>query len=807
MCLLNRRALQATQKLRVVKTTTRGFPSWHRLLVGWSVVFGLAVPGVCGATSPEVKEILPTGGQRGTELDLSFIGDRLGDTEEILAYEPGLEVLGLKSITNKLVVARVNLAENCSLGEHHLRARTSSGLSELRTFFVGPYRCVEEVEPNNDITNAQWIPLNTTVSGVIKSEDVDCFAVDLKRGQRLSAEVEGIRLGRALFDSRLTITTTNGTVLADVDDTWLAMQDPFASLVVPEDGRYIIRLRDATYGGNDQCRYRLHVGSFPRPTCVFPPGAHTGETLDATFFSEATGEFRQRITLPGSVHDSMPLFAELDGLQAPTPNWIRVSDFYNVLAGAGNQDRGSATVATSAPPFALNGILRTNGQEDWFQFTAVKDAKLDLSVYARRLRSPVDSVLELFDMAGHQLASNDDGAGADSELKFTPTASTNYLVRIYDKLRRGGPDFSYRVEIKPITPELSVKIPEVARNDTQSRQFVAVPRGNRFATLISAKRANFAGELEFEAALPQGVALRADTMAKNIDQMPLVFEATADAPLGVALIDLTATVTNGSGRVSGSFRQNIEWVQGPPNNASYYSSSVDKLAVAVTRAAPFRIRIVEPRVPIVQSGAMKLEVAADRDPGFEEPIELQMIWNPPGVSSQAEATIPKGATNVFYQLNAAGGAETRTWKIAVLGHATVDGGQLYVSSQLASIEVAPPFLAGKIETLWLNPGNAGKLTVNLQQNKPFEGKATIRLCGLPEKVCAQEQELTKDDKEVVFDLQADSGCPPGSFKNLFCRVELKDQGEVVQQNIASGGILRIVPPKKSSEKLAAAEKK
>ena len=765
-------------------------------------------PCACRATAPELTEILPTGTQRGTELEVSFIGDRLQDAEEVLCYEPGIRILGLDMVTNKLAKARLKVDADCSLGEHHMRVRTASGLSELRTFLVGPFPSIEEIEPNNEITNAQAVALNSTVCGVIRNEDVDCFAVDLNRGQRFSAEVEGIRMGRTLFDPRLSILNSNGTQLADVDDTWLAMQDPFVSLIVPEDGRYIVRLREATYGGNDQCRYRLHIGAFPRPTAVFPPGGKTGETLNVTFYSEATGEFSQQIKLPSELREKLGIFAELDGLQAPTPNWIRVSDFPNVLAGSTNHDREHPTMTGSAPPFALNGILMTNRQEDWFQFTAVKDSKIEVKVFARRLRSPVDSVVELFDPAGHEVGSNDDAAGSDSELKFTANASTNYLLRIYDKLGHGGRDFTYRIEVAPVKPGLSVKIPEVARNDTQSRQYIAVPRGNRFATLVGVKRANFGGELVLEAPeLPKGVSLQAEPVAKNIDQLPVVFEAQAEAPRGATLLDLIASGTNGSERVSGAFRQNIEWVQGPPNNASYYASSIDKLAVVVTKEAPFHLRIVEPKVPLVQSGSMKLEIVAERATGFDEAIELQMLWNPPGVSSQPEATIPKGATNVFYQLNAGGGAETRTWKIAVLGHATVEGGQLYVSSQLAPLEVAAPFLAGKIETLRLSPGNSGKLTVNLQQKRPFEGKASIRLCGLPEKVSCPEKEITKDDQEVVFEITADAACSPGSFKNLFCGVEVKDNGEVIPHNIASGGILRIIPANKADQHVAAIEKK
>ena len=719
-----------------------------------------------------------------------------------ICYEPGIEVKRLSLVTNKTVKALVKIAPECSLGEHHFRLRTASGLSELRTFFVGPFPVVSEIEPNNVPAKAQKIDLNTTVTGVITGEDVDCFAVDVKKGERLSAEVEGMRLGRGVFDPRLSLLDTNGAAVADVDDTWLAMQDPFLSLVAPRDATYILQLREATYGGNGDCHYRLHVGNFPRPTSVYPPGGKAGDTLALTFYSEATGEFVQESKLPETPQEKSGVFAELDHLPAPSPNWIRVSPFPNVLSSGQTPDRDHATVVELQPPFALNGTISRKGEEDWFRFPASKGMPLEVNVYARQLRSPLDSVLEIFDTKGRSLAANDDAGGADSALKFTPPETTNYFVRIRDTLGRFGRDFTYRIEITPAAPGIAVKIPEVARNDTQSRQFIAVPRGNRFATLMSAKRANFNGELRFELpGLPPGVTLSADSVPPNVDAEPLVFEAAPDAPIGGKLLDLIAAGTNASGCVTGHFRQEVELVEGP-NNTSYYGTRVDQLCVAVVKEAPFQLRIVEPKVPLVQAGSMALEIVAERKPGFDEPIELQMVWNPPGVNSQSEATIPKGATNINYPLNAGASAEAHTWKIAVLGHATVEGGQVYVSTQLSGLEIAPPFVAGKIKTLVANPGKAATLTVDLQQLKSFDGKAKIRLLGLPDKVTAQETEITRDDQKISFDLTVDPKCPPGSFKNLFCAVDVPNDGQVIPHNIAAGGILRIVPAKREPTRVA-----
>jgi hypothetical protein len=789
--------------------TSNRFGAWSLDFGVWSflLVLFLSIAPV-SATSPHLAAINPTGAQRGTELELSFSGERLQDAEEIICYEPGIQVLKLNLVTNKMAAAQVKVAPDCTLGEHHLRLRTASGLSELLTFFVAPYPVVAEVEPNNDALKPQKVPLNTTISGVILNEDVDCFAVEVKKGQRISAEVEGVRLGRSLLDSRLAVLDAKGAILADADDTLLGLQDPFVSFVAPADGAYIIQLREVTYGGSDKYQYRLHIGSFPRPTSVYPLGGKVGETLTLTFFSQATGEFTRQAKLPDTAQEKFGVFAELDSLAAPTPNWIRVSAFPNVLAAKPNQDREHATTTDLSPPLALNGIITNKGQEDWFRFRASKGAALEVNVYARRLRSPLDPMIEVLDATGKSLASNDDAVGADSSVKFTAPDTTNYFVRIRDTLKEGGRDFVYRVEITPTEQQLSLKIPEVSRNDTQSRQFIVVPRGNRFAILISAKRVNFGGDLLFDIpGLPTGVKMLADRMLANIDAMPLVFEAAADAPVSGKLLDLTAIWTNASTTVTGKFSHEIELVQGPPNNVNYYSTKVDKLAVAVTKEAPFKLRIVEPKVPLVQAGSMRLEIIAERATGFDEPIEVRMLWNPPGVSSQSEATIPKGASNVFYQLNANGGAETRVRKIAFLGNATVEGGPVYVSTQLVDLEIATPYVTGKIETTWLNPGKSGKLTVNLQQSKPFEGKAAIRLLGLPDKVTAPDKEISKEEQEVVFDVAIATDCPVGSHKNLFCAIDVKQNGQLIPHSIANGGILRIVPPKKEPAKVAAAEKK
>lgn len=746
------------------------------------------------ATAPRLNSLSPPGGQRGTELEVRFNGDRLDDAQEVVFYSKGIEVLDLK--TNK---ARLKIASDCRLGEHHVRIRAASGISDLRTFYVGPFASTNETEPNNELAKAQSIPLNVTVQGAAGGEDMDFFQVSAKKGQRIAVEVEAIRLGRALLDPFVSIQSKDGKVLASCDDNALLAQDAALSVIAPEDGDYIIQMRDSTYTGPGDTTYRLHVGNFPRPVAVYPAGGKAGEKLKVRFIGDAGGEFSQEVTLPAEPQDRFGLFAERDEQVAPSPNWVRVSSFPNALEKEPNDERDKASEANGDQPIALNGILEKNGDEDWFRFKGTKDQALEINVYGRRIRSPIDSVLLLQDEKGNTVGQNDDTGGPDSSIKFTPSKDGYYFVKISDHLKKGGPDYIYRAEIAPQAPSVTVNIPQVARYDSQNRQWIAVPRGNRFGTLIRAGRNNFSGDLALNLeGLPEGIKMHAETLPGRVDSMPVVFEAASDAPLAGKLMELTAASTDASKPVRGSFRHQMEMIQGP-NQTFYYQTRADKLYVAVVEAAPFRIEIDEPKVPLVQGGSMDLKVKAIRDSGFEEPINLKMIWNPPGISSSSDITIAKDASNGVCTLNAAGNAELRKWKVAVLGWATVNGGSVYVSTPLTSLEIAEPYLSGKIETVSVSPGQSTKLVCKLEQKKAFEGKATVKLMGLPDKITAPEVQISKDDTEATFNVTVDPKCNNGSHKNLFCHIQVIQNEQPIPHNIASGGVLRVVPPKKPAE--------
>jgi len=778
------------------------------------------------AVAPRLTNILPPGARRGTEIEVRFTGQRLEDTKEIVFYTSGIEVASIEA-TDSRVKATLRVAADCRLGEHQMRLRTATGVSEIRTFWISALTNVAEVEPNNEFSKAQRLSLDCTVNGTVTSEDLDFYIVAAEKGQRLTAEIEGMRLGRGVFDPYIAIQDKTGKPLSEGGDSALGLQDGIASIIAPESGDYIVQVRETAFGGRDDFHYRLHVGTFPRPTGVYPVAGRAGETIKVKFLGDVKGEFEQEIKLPAEPADKFGLFprsrssrresaqiasgkdqsrltsaATSEEDVAPSPNWTRVTAFPTALEAEPNDSREQAGEAREVPA-VFNGILSKPGDHDWFRFRAKKGQNLQVSVFARRLRSPLDSSIQIVNAKGSPVADNDDAAGPDSSLNFKPDEDGDYTVLVRDHLKRGGPDFVYCLEVAPVEPSITVKIPEVARNDTQGRQYIAVPRGNRFATLISVRRANVASELVFSAdALPRGVKLHAEILPAKTDQFPLVFEAAPDAPIDGRLIDLLATATNG---VAGHYRNDISLVEGP-NNTSYYGTRVDKLLVAVTEASPFKLRIVEPNVPLVQGGTMDLKIVAERDDGFDEPINLKMVWNPPGVTSQPDITIPKGSNRVSLPLSAKSDAELREWKIAVLASAKVKEGDLFVSSQLAPLTVGEPFLTAVIEKTACEAGKGTNITVKLEQRIPFEGQATIKLVGLSDKVSVSEKQITKDDREVVFPVKVDASCSLGSQRNLFCTVAVKKDGELIPHNVGQGGSFRVVPPKKPAEEKKVASK-
>jgi hypothetical protein len=765
-------------------------------LFGW---FGLNSAAL--AASPSLASVQPRGAQRGTETVFNLSGGALADAQEVFFYSPGLTVTKLEVVNANQVKATVKVAADARLGEHALRVRTATGVTELRTLWVGALPIVDEKEPNNDFAGPQKIPLNCTVHGVADNEDVDYYAVEAKKGQRISVEVEGMRLGTTFFDPYIAILDAKRFELATSDDTPLLKQDGCVSIVAPADGTYTVMVRETSYQGNGACQYRLHIGTFPRPMAVLPAGGKLGEEVELRFLGDATGEIKQKVKLPATMppDGKFEVFCQDAGGISPSGIPFRLSEnAANVIEVEPNDTPQQATAGTL--PCAFNGIIEKPGDVDHFKFAAKKGQVLDVHCYARRLGSALDSVMYMGLMGQGAMVGNDDAVGPDSYFRATIPQDGEYWISVTDHLKKGGPTYTYRIEVTPVEPKLVLSAPPFAQF-TQERQAYALPRGNRFATFVNATRQDFGGDVNIQAlGLPAKVTAATDVMKADMSLVPMVFEAAADAPLGTARVSYAGTHADPNQKIKSHFEVRSDFVYSAPGQSLYTARNEPETLLVVTEAVPFKLTIVEPKVPLVHGGSMNLKIVAERAAGFKAPITVVPLYNPPGVGSASSVVIPEGQNEVLFQMNANGGAPVRKWKYVVLGTAPIASGPVWVSSQLATIEIAPPYLNLTIERGAVEQGKETQMFVKPAVTKPFAGEAVIRLVGLPPKVTTTELKLTKDTKEVAFPLKVDPTAPAGTHKNIFCQVVVTENGEPVLHNVGSSE-LRIdvpLPPKKDA---------
>jgi hypothetical protein len=367
----------------------------HTLICLWCVL--MVSDAWCAA--PSVESVWPPVGQRGTEFELKIVGSGFEGCRDLTFYSAELRCKKIEVVSDYELTATVIATENCRIGNEPFRLLGRDGYSELRTLRVTPLPVVlPAAKQPSEATQLQ--SLNVTLCGAIKAGSIDRYAVDLKAGQRLTAEVEAIRLGKELLDTVLEITAPSGEVLMHADDNAMFYQDPIASIIAPSDGRYVIQVHEANYGGGESSFYALHVGDFGLPSVAYPAGGQVGTALQVRFIGSNDSE-QIKIDLPNQKEQpqSFQLFGNSSNGISPSPIPFRLSDFLNVLESDDDKTNDSPNDIISAfpVPIALNGILASPGDIDCFAFEASDATPLRIDAFAGRIGSPMDSLLTIMD--------------------------------------------------------------------------------------------------------------------------------------------------------------------------------------------------------------------------------------------------------------------------------------------------------------------------------------------------------------------------------------------------------------------------
>jgi hypothetical protein len=773
--------------------------------------------------------VLPRGGTVGTTVDVTLKGRYLDDPREIVFYDNGVKAINVKAGAKpgEEVKAQFQIAPNARAGEHVLRLRTATGLTEAMTFWVDRFPTVMETEKkigdNDTPEKAQSVAMNTTVEGQIlpgDRPDIDTYWMRVDEGQRISVEVDAVRLGTLHFsqgdaDLSVRILDDQGKVVAKADDSAMYVQDPVVSIVSPHTGNYYIEISQQMYERPNQVWYRAHIGNFTRPTAIYPAGGQAGEKLAVKVLGDPTGERTEQLTLP-NVAGPVDYYSGVKGQQPPSPNVLRVSTYPNVLKVEGDEP-----TPVPALPAALNGIFIKQNGVDEFRFTAKKNEAWHVQVFARTLGSPMDPKFTIrAAKAPNPIVSADDSKLADlgqpsnrgtwhmKEMLdpvaiFKAPADGEYILAISDTRGQAGPQEVYRVEIEPVRDTVYTHITSPDAYQIPRVTGMIIPQGSRWTlTLQMAQGLGniYKGDLEIQAVgLPKGVTMIAPRYTKGATRMPVQFIAARDAEQQTAFIQLLARPVDKSVKLDSASRQAIA-LYNHPGEYPWHYVFLDKFALAVTKPAPFDISMDAPAIPIARSGEMVLKVKVDRHGDFKGPVELQADWLPPGVSSGGAITVPADKSEGEIKIQANGKAEPGIFQVAINASTTQTGdafsgfGRVRVSTPFVKLEVSEPYLSIDLRRSAVERGKRGEIVGAIKENKPLPGAATVKLLRLPKGVTlvGQAPEIKHGDKEVVFEVQASNDALLGMYKEIACEVTVVDRGQSIQQQTGSG-ILRVDP--------------
>ena len=385
--------------------------------------------------------------------------------------------LQTKPSIQEMVLVDIQIEPDAQPGNRELRLLTPRGLTNPVCFQVGTVQEIAEEEPNDPpMLEPLLYDVPVLFNGQIMPGDADRFRFRARRGESLVIEVQARQLIPYMpdavpgwFQAVMTLYDSNGKELVYADD-YRFSPDPVIFYNVPEDGEYIIEIRDAIYRGREDFVYRLYIGEKPFITHIFPMGGKAGiETSVSVSGLNIPGKRMLLDTSPDGEFIRKAVLSDKNG-QSNTVLY-GVDNLPEYFESEPNDSINKAEKISL--PQTVNGRIEKPGDMDVFRFQCSAGCEIVGEVYGRRLGSPIDSLLRLTDGSGRVLAWNDDnedrGSGlnthhADSYVSFKVPDDGAYFFHLSDVQGHGGDEYAYRLRISLRRPDFDLRVTPSAIN-------------------------------------------------------------------------------------------------------------------------------------------------------------------------------------------------------------------------------------------------------------------------------------------------------------------------------------------------------
>lgn len=608
--------------------------------------------------------LYPSGGQVGTTVEIEAGGLNINKATKVLfshegisaEIEPIKESASAKRKRRRLndqsspqladrVKLRITIAADVPCGMYDLRLQGVSGVSNMLPFEVASYPNFVENNRASQRNPNRVTSLPAVLCGYVTPGGVDYFNFEGEKGQTIVATVKARQMVPYIADAVpgwfqpvLKIVDSEGREVAYSDD-YHHNVDPVIITTLPKNDNYTVIIHDAIYRGREDFNYRIHLGVIPFVTGRYPAYGTVGKSVKQQLEGVNLGATTAKVKVKKAGYNSLTFTNDIGTSDAVS--------FYALPKGVKHiQTPKEGTVLNVES--AISDSLTLAAKVKRYTINAQMREPIIVELIGRRNGSRIDAVMRLKDCYGKVVAKKDDTEDplqgmmtfhADPVLKYTPKRSEVLILEVEDLYQGYGADYHYLLWRHRQMPTFNAFVAPAN---------ITVPAGGT-ATF----RVDITGKVKRPANLiVEGLPAGFTTSSLNIrgsKRWNVSITAPKDAEVERFPIEVKLEYPTPDGREQANVVPVDNMMQ-----AFYYTHHIQasELALDVVQPSPYRMSVdfdVANELPFAYANEhIPIKIIVDKEPGFNEPIEIVMGVKHRIFSLEPVTILPEEKEKIIY---------------------------------------------------------------------------------------------------------------------------------------------------------------
>lgn len=608
--------------------------------------------------------LYPSGGQVGTTVEIEAGGLNINKATKVLfshegisaEIEPVKESASAKRKRRRLndqsspqladrVKLRITIAADVPCGMYDLRLQGVSGVSNMLPFEVASYPNFVENNRASQRNPNRVTALPAVLCGYVTPGGVDYFNFEGEKGQTIVATVKARQMVPYIADAVpgwfqpvLKIVDSEGREVAYSDD-YHHNVDPVIITTLPKNDNYTVIIHDAIYRGREDFNYRIHLGVIPFVTGRYPAYGTVGKSVKQQLEGVNLGTTTAKVKVKKAGYNSLTFTNDIGTSDAVS--------FYALPKGVKHIQTPKEGAVLNVES-AISDSLTSAAKVKRYIINAQMREPIIVELIGRRNGSRIDAVMRLKDCYGKVVAKKDDTEDplqgmmtfhADPVLKYTPKRSEVLILEVEDLYQGYGADYHYLLWRHRQMPTFNAFVAPAN---------ITVPAGGT-ATF----RVDITGKVKRPANLiVEGLPAGFTTSSLNIrgsKRWNVSITAPKDAEVERFPIEVKLEYPTPDGREQANVVPVDNMMQ-----AFYYTHHIQasELALDVVQPSPYRMSVdfdVANELPFSYANEhIPIKIIVDKEPGFNEPIEIVMGVKHRIFSLEPITILPEETEKIIY---------------------------------------------------------------------------------------------------------------------------------------------------------------